>query len=248
MGVSTGYGNDKEQARRTVLMYVGSGSHDPTVDATEAPQGAIFLRTGPLGGSCYLKQDDGETTNWLLILVGPSGGGPAWQTAGNVVLGGVLGTLNAAGFDFVTASVSRGGFKSDGKFELRTPGGGSYPDSGHVTWTASGTVIGAGPHVLASFVSADPRAWMIRARGVFRSSLGTQHLCFERQNLAWREGGAFASDREHTTMTVRQGVGVTGSDLHWANAGPSMEVRFTGLPATTFHYALTVDIQGIGIP
>jgi hypothetical protein len=50
--------NLKDQA------YVLTGTHDPTVQATDAPQGSIFLRTGASGGTIFSKQDNGLTTNW----------------------------------------------------------------------------------------------------------------------------------------------------------------------------------------
>ena len=34
-----------------------SGEHDPTVDATKATKGTLFIRVGASGGKCYQKQD-----------------------------------------------------------------------------------------------------------------------------------------------------------------------------------------------
>jgi hypothetical protein len=49
--------------------FILSGSDDPTVTATTAPKGSIYLRqTGSGDGQIYKKNDDGLTTNWESIL------------------------------------------------------------------------------------------------------------------------------------------------------------------------------------
>lgn len=54
---------------RTVKILQGTA--DPTSSAPEtAPKGSIYLRTGASGGTAYLKQDAGSTTNWTLITTG----------------------------------------------------------------------------------------------------------------------------------------------------------------------------------
>lgn len=48
-------------------VYYLQGTADPTSVAQDAPQGSIYLRTGGSGGTAYLKQDSGSTTNWTVI-------------------------------------------------------------------------------------------------------------------------------------------------------------------------------------
>lgn len=49
------------------LLNVRSGTQDPASSATPGNRGDIFLRTGGSGGTAYLKQDNGTTTNWTPI-------------------------------------------------------------------------------------------------------------------------------------------------------------------------------------
>lgn len=44
-----------------------SGTDDPTSVAKDAPQGSIYLQTGPAGGLVYVKQDAGSSTLWTLV-------------------------------------------------------------------------------------------------------------------------------------------------------------------------------------
>ena len=61
--------NDTVNAQRTILYDI-SGTHDPSIQATEAAQGTTYRRVGPGGGKFFLKQDDGLTTNWLDVSGG----------------------------------------------------------------------------------------------------------------------------------------------------------------------------------
>lgn len=49
-----------------------TGTEDPTVEATAAPQGSLYLRIGASGGKVYSKQDAGTTTNWTELGSGGS--------------------------------------------------------------------------------------------------------------------------------------------------------------------------------
>lgn len=49
-----------------------TGTDDPTVVSVSAPQGSIYLQTGPSGGKVFVKQDAGDTTNWSELGSGGS--------------------------------------------------------------------------------------------------------------------------------------------------------------------------------
>lgn len=65
---------DPELAERSKI-YFTAGTWDPTVTATLAPQGSMYLRIGVSGGNIYQKLDDGKTTNWVLNNTSGGGGG-----------------------------------------------------------------------------------------------------------------------------------------------------------------------------
>jgi len=50
-------------------QYDISGTHDPRIQATLAPRGSTYRRVGDLGGTFFVKQDDGETTNWNIAFL-----------------------------------------------------------------------------------------------------------------------------------------------------------------------------------
>lgn len=54
----------KDQLNLFDAAYILTGTNDPTVVATNAPQGSLYLRVGVTGGTLYTKQDNGTTTNW----------------------------------------------------------------------------------------------------------------------------------------------------------------------------------------
>lgn len=56
------------------IAKVLTGTADPTSVAQNAPQGSIYLRTGASGGTAYLKQDAGSSTNWSLLSTGAAAG------------------------------------------------------------------------------------------------------------------------------------------------------------------------------
>lgn len=47
-----------------------TGTADPTSSAQSAPQGSLYLRTGASGGTIYVKQDAGSSTNWNALAGG----------------------------------------------------------------------------------------------------------------------------------------------------------------------------------
>jgi hypothetical protein len=65
---------DVELAERSKIYYI-AGSWDPTVQATLAPEGSMYLRVGAGGGALYQKLDNGTTTNWVLNQTSGGGGG-----------------------------------------------------------------------------------------------------------------------------------------------------------------------------
>lgn len=48
------------------VAYVINGTADPTITATSAPRGSIYLKTDD--GAIYEKTDNGSSTNWLRLL------------------------------------------------------------------------------------------------------------------------------------------------------------------------------------
>lgn len=59
------------------IASVLTGTDDPTSVAKSAPQGSVYLRTGASGGTAYVKQDSGSSTNWTEL--GGGGTGPRSQ-------------------------------------------------------------------------------------------------------------------------------------------------------------------------
>lgn len=47
--------------------YILTGSENPTTTAKNGPKGSIYLRVDSAGGTVYVKQDDGLSTNWGLL-------------------------------------------------------------------------------------------------------------------------------------------------------------------------------------
>lgn len=62
--------NLKPNFRLKDAARILTGSDDPTVVATEAEKGSIYLRQGATGGQVFYKLDDGTTTNWRLLSDG----------------------------------------------------------------------------------------------------------------------------------------------------------------------------------
>jgi hypothetical protein len=68
-------------------VYHLSGTADPSLVAQDAPQGSIYLRTGVSGGTIYVKQDSGLSTNWTTSNQNPGGGtGIKFTLSGGVSL------------------------------------------------------------------------------------------------------------------------------------------------------------------
>lgn len=65
---------DVELAERSKIYYI-AGTWDPTLQATLAPEGSMYLRVGASGGAIYQKLDNGSTTNWVLNQTSGGGGG-----------------------------------------------------------------------------------------------------------------------------------------------------------------------------
>jgi hypothetical protein len=81
---------------------IGTGSANPTTTAKDRARGSIWLRQGASGGSAYLKQDNGSSTNWLRIpttsawSVHPTTGAISFTTDDTVSFG-LPGTNRLAG-------------------------------------------------------------------------------------------------------------------------------------------------------
>lgn len=96
------------------VVSILSGTADPTVTATDAVKGSIYIRYGASGGILYQKQDSGLTTNWTSVSGG--GGGSSGYTAhGNVsspvtvtAAGGLTPNSDALQIWYVKATTSAG--------------------------------------------------------------------------------------------------------------------------------------------
>lgn len=60
----------KDQLDLNGTAKVRTGTDDPTSVAQEGPKGSLYLRVGGSGGTVYVKQDAGTTTNWQIIAGG----------------------------------------------------------------------------------------------------------------------------------------------------------------------------------
>lgn len=47
--------------------YIMADTFNPSAVATNAPKGSMFLRSGGTVAEVYLKNDNGNTTNWTLV-------------------------------------------------------------------------------------------------------------------------------------------------------------------------------------
>lgn len=75
------------------IASIRTGTTNPMTDAVNAPQGSIYLRTGASGGSAYMKQDAGNTTNWTAL----GGGGAGSVTSVGTGVGLTGGPITASG-------------------------------------------------------------------------------------------------------------------------------------------------------
>lgn len=66
--------NNKHLAKASA-QYLYSGTADPSVQALSAAPGTIYLRLVAGLAKIYQKNDEGKTTNWVLISSGGGGGG-----------------------------------------------------------------------------------------------------------------------------------------------------------------------------
>lgn len=57
----------KDQLKLNNTARILTGTDDPTAVAKDAEQGSVYLRVGGSGGTAYLKQDSGSSTNWNLL-------------------------------------------------------------------------------------------------------------------------------------------------------------------------------------
>lgn len=85
------------------VYYILEGTVDPTVSAQNAPRGSIYFRTGGSGGSAYLKQDNGSSTNWTIIA---TGSGSSTSLVRMTLSGGVAPWSTIDGYHRVTSTVT----------------------------------------------------------------------------------------------------------------------------------------------
>lgn len=81
--------------------YILTGTVDPTVSATLAPRGSLYMRTGASGGAFYSKQDNGSTTNWSLLTTGIT-------TPISIGNGGTGQSSKTAAFDALSPNTTKG--------------------------------------------------------------------------------------------------------------------------------------------
>jgi len=86
--------NNIQNTKTGALLYM-AGTNDPTVIATDAISGTLYVRysdrtPNPVG--LYQKQDDGLTTNWSTFPISPVITGAISQGSGSPIYNGVSGT------------------------------------------------------------------------------------------------------------------------------------------------------------
>jgi hypothetical protein len=143
------------------LEYLISGTVDPTATAVYAPQGSLYLRTGPSGGVTYQKQDDGLSTNWLPLAegvtgpTGPTGSNGDTGSTGPTGAAGATGATGAAGSTGPTGAAGATGQTGlssgyDYVFSVGTEG---TPASGVVEF--DNAVFGSVANIYINAVDAD---------------------------------------------------------------------------------------------
>lgn len=70
---------------------IKTGTDNPSTTAVSAPRGSIYLRTGASGGSAFMKQDTGLSTNWTAL----GGGGAGSVTSVGLSLPGIFSVTNS---------------------------------------------------------------------------------------------------------------------------------------------------------
>src|ERR1035437_437423 len=103
------------------LIYVYSGTPDPSVTAYDAEKGTVYIRTGNGATGFYQKQDNGLTTNWVLVANGAPG------PQGPIGLTGPMGGPGANGAVWRTGTgVPSNGLGADGDYYLDNSTGNVY--------------------------------------------------------------------------------------------------------------------------
>ena len=76
--------NTSLQGQGAIPYYI-TGEVDPTVVPTFAFKGTVYSRIGANGGAFYQKQDDGNTTNWILNAASGGTNGISVNSFANVI-------------------------------------------------------------------------------------------------------------------------------------------------------------------
>lgn len=164
----------------------------------------------------------------------------AWFVTGNNVSNGKLGTTSFDPWYFISSGVNRGGFYANGERFLQTHGP-TFAKSELVEKTVTGTSINAVPLTLFSLSLDDTSVWRFNANVQARRSTGLDRGVFERQVMAYREGGGAILGKEHSLFTDKS----TGYTLTWQTSGNSVELIATGVSGHTVYWTGTIYYQGV---
>lgn len=148
---------DNLRFKTTDTKIMSGDSDDPTAVAKDAEIGSIYIRSTT--GVLYQKQDSGSSTNWLPLLIGPSGSGtddcvPRWDGTGVPVLQDSLFCITDAGAGSGLTLLDVDNVRIDGNTISSTDTNGNInisPDgTGKVVINSDLDVIGTVTHVAAS--------------------------------------------------------------------------------------------------
>lgn len=176
----------------------------------------------------------------LEVVPIPTPTGADWLTTGNIASGAVLGTLNNAGWDFISSGTRRGGFQATGERGLQTHGP-LFQNSELVELTAAQTSTNATPIVLFQKTLDDPSVWSFASTVQARRSSGIDRAVFERKVMSYREGGPALLGKEHSVFTDKTASYL----LQWQVSGNDIMLVAQGLSGHVVYWTAQINYQGV---
>lgn len=173
------------------------------------------------------------TGGLVVTQVGPGaanvngvGSADAWDVHGNAGSGLVLGTTTNDEYNFIQNNQSRGGFRVDGNFFLKTHSGfGAVEQLTNSVQTTDGT-----PVSIFNLTIPDQKAGRIVVEVQGRKNDGSGRAAFERSFLFYREGGgAVISSKVHYDFTDKSDgaydiqIMASGNDIVIQVVGKALE-------------------------
>ena len=164
----------------------------------------------------------------------------AWKLNGNSAINGMIGTNSFEPWYFIASGVKRGGYFAQGERFLQTHGP-TFDNSELVEKTVTGTSLNAAPIVLFSLPLDDTSVFRFNANVQSRRSNGLDRAVFERQVMAYREGGGATLGKEHASFTDKS----TNYSLMWQTSGNNIQLVATGLSGHTAYWTAAIFYQGV---